>query len=188
MITIVSGLPRSGTSLAMQVLAASGMPVLTDGRRAADENNPRGYFEFARVLGLGTGDSAWLADAEHRAVKITWPLLAALPAGRSVRVLWMHRSVSDIVLSQARMLDRRGQRVEGAEPLTRAFTVMQAQARVWLTARPMTTLFEMNYEDLVAQPLAETVRLAAWLGGTLDVAAMAAVVDPALWRERSSAR
>jgi hypothetical protein len=188
MITIVSGLPRSGTSLAMQALAGGGMPVLTDRRREADANNPRGYFEFARVLRLGAGDTGWRADAEDRAVKITWPLLAALPADWNARVIWMQRPVAEIVASQARMLGRNGQRAEDAAVLMRAFAAMHAQARAWLAARRTLAVFDLNYHELVTQPATESARLAAWLGGELDVSAMTAAVDPTLWRERSSAR
>ena len=49
MISIVSGLPRSGTSLMMQMLAAGGMPIMSDEIRAPDTHNPRGYLEDRRL-------------------------------------------------------------------------------------------------------------------------------------------
>lgn len=184
MITIVSGLPRSGTSLAMQLLVAGGLPVLTDGARRADENNPRGYFEFARVLRLGAGDTAWQTEAEGRAVKITWPLLAAVPSTWPVRIVWMERAVEEIVASQAKMLARAGQPAEDAAQLQRAFAAMREQAKRWMAARREVAVIVVNHATLLGSPATEAARLAAWTGGNLDVAAMAAAVDPALWRER----
>lgn len=184
MITIVSGLPRSGTSLAMQMLAAGGLVLLTDGARKEDENNPRGYFEFARTLRIGAGDTAWRGEAEGKVVKITWPLLRALPMDWEARVVWMERAPEQIVASQARMLGRSGLPIEDAAQLQRAFVLMQTQARAWLAARRGLAIFVLPHADLLLNPAAEVARLAAWLGGDLDVPAMAAAVEPALWRER----
>ena len=184
MITIVSGLPRSGTSLAMQMLAAGGMAVLTDGARGADDNNPRGYFEFARALRLGVGDTGWRAEAEGRAVKITWPVLAALPANWPVRVVWLDRTVEEIVASQQKMLARAGRPAEDAVQIQRAFAAMREQAKRWMAARHDTAVIVIEHAALLGSPATEAGRLAAWAGGNLDVAAMTAAVDPALWRER----
>ncbi len=184
MITIVSGLPRSGTSLAMQMLAAGGLPALTDGVRQQDENNPRGYFEFSPVLNLARGQAAWRAEAEGHAVKITWPVLRSLPAEWAARVVWMERAPEEIVASQARMLARSGLPVEDAAQLTRAFTAMQGQARGWLDAQRGLAVLVLNHAELMHAPAVEAARLAAWLGGGLNVTAMAAAVEPALWRER----
>jgi hypothetical protein len=106
-ITIVSGLPRSGTSMMMQMLAAGGMPALADNLRQADEDNPRGYYEFERVKEVAT-DSSWLDEAEGKAVKMVYRLLYDLPADRSYRVIFMIRSLDEVIASQQVMLERSG--------------------------------------------------------------------------------
>jgi hypothetical protein len=185
MITIVSGLPRSGTSLAMQMLAAGGMPVLTDDARHADDSNPRGYFEFARTMRLPAGDRAWQDEAEGHAVKITWPLLMSVPADWPARIVWLDRTVAEIVGSQEKMLARMGQRAGDAAQLSRAFSTMRTQAKAWLTRHRNRPFIELEYRRLLVSPAGEVARLAIWLDGELDTAAMIAAVDPALWRERA---
>src|SRR5438445_11951713 len=107
MITIVSGLPRSGTSLMMQMLTAGGMPVLTDGERQADTDNPRGYFEWERIKLLPQQPEC-IAEAEGKAVKVISQLLFALPDGRDYRVIFLQRPLPEVVASQAEMIRRRG--------------------------------------------------------------------------------
>src|ERR1700723_3759963 len=106
-ITIVSGLPRSGTSLMMQMLSAGGMPVVTDGERVADEDNPRGYFEWERVK-LLPQQPELIAEAEGKAVKVISQLLFSLPADRDYRIIFMERPLTEVVASQAEMIRRRG--------------------------------------------------------------------------------
>src|SRR5450432_3057856 len=104
-ITVVSGLPRSGTSLMMQMLAAGGMPLLTDQIRAPDQDNPRGYFEFERVKQIKR-DQAWLGSAVGKAVKIIHLLLYDLPPNRNYRVIFMRRNIEEVLISQRKMLQR----------------------------------------------------------------------------------
>jgi hypothetical protein len=187
MITIVSGLPRSGTSLAMQMLAAGGLPVLTDGVRSPDENNPRGFYEYSRVLQLPRGDTGWGTEAEGRAVKITWPLLRSIPATWDVRIVWMHRALDEIIASQAKMLGRTGETAADALALKRAFASMQDQARHWMATRPNTPTLLLAHDAVLRSSHVEARRLSDFCDGTLDANAMAAAVDPALWRERRPA-
>lgn len=184
-VAVVSGLPRSGTSLLMQVLAAGGVPPLTDGARAADEDNPRGYFELERVKRLDEHPEL-LDAARGRAVKIVAPLLPRLPAGRAYRVLFMHRDMAEVLASQRRMLDRLGR--PGAalpdEQLAAAMSRQVAAAIAWCRATGGVELMEIDHRALCTDPRPTCERIDAFLGGGLDIDAMAAVPDGALYRQR----
>lgn len=184
-ITIVSGVPRSGTSLAMQMLVAGGLEALTDGQRQADEDNPRGYFEFEAIKQLRT-DKSWLTQAEGRVVKVIHLLLRELPTDRPYRVVFMQRDLREVVRSQAAMLARSG-RAGGALPPERLMAVFQQQvadARRWLAAHACFTTLEVPHAGLLADPAVWAQRLNEFLGGGLDTQAMARVVEPSLYRNR----
>jgi hypothetical protein len=189
-ITVVSGLPRSGTSLMMQALAAGGLPPLTDSQRAPDESNPRGYLELEAVKRLKT-DRSWLPAARGRAVKIIHlllPDLAAAAAGGEYefRVVLMRRPIEEVIASQRAMLARQG-RTGAALPdaqLGKIFTEQMARVEHLLGSRPDFRICPVHYPALVANPAAETARVNAFLGGELDEVAMAAAVHPALYREK----
>ena len=185
-VTVVSGLPRSGTSLAMQMLEAGGVPALTDRVRTPDDDNPRGYFEFERVKHLRT-DKAWLDGAAGKAVKIIHALLTELPDGREYRVLFMRRDPGEVVRSQAAMLARSGRSGAGLAPERLAAVYAQQLAGVerWMAGRPALAALDVPYAGLVAEPVAWAERINAFLGGGLDTGAMAAAVDPALYRNRA---
>jgi hypothetical protein len=108
-ITIVSGLPRSGTSMMMKMIEAGGIPPLTDAIRAADEDNPKGYYEFERVKQMDKGDVAWVADAPGKSVKVISALLKHLPPGYDYRVIFVQRNMAEILASQRKMLTHRGE-------------------------------------------------------------------------------
>lgn len=183
-ITVVSGLPRSGTSLMLQMLEAGGLPALCDGTRAPDEDNPRGYYELERVKALAR-DASCVSEARGRALKVIVPLLAQLPPGEDYRVILMQRSLSEVVASQDRMLARRGaagSKLE-REPLLRIFALQLEDTRAQLSRCGIPSL-EVPYPDAV-RDAAETARkVAAFLSLSLDVAAMARAVDASLHRER----
>ena len=184
-VTIVSGLPRSGTSLMMQMLQAGGLALLTDGHRAADTNNPRGYFELEAVK-HSRSELGWLAQASGRAVKVIHLLLPQLPPGRQYRVVFMLRDLAEVVASQRAMLKQQGR--PGAaltdERLGGVFQKQIAEVRQWLSAQPNFRMLYVNYHDLLKDPLAGAEQVAAFLDGSLNPAAMAAVVEPGLYRQR----
>lgn len=184
-IVVVSGLPRSGTSLMMKMLAAGGLPPLTDNIRSADEDNPKGYYEFERVKKLKE-DRDWLPDAKGKAVKVISALLMQLPAGYEYRVIFMRRNMSEILASQRQMLIRRGEPADAISDADMAalFDKHLRQVESWLAAQPNMRALGVNYNDLVAAPLAGAERVNAFLGGRLDVAKMAGAVDPSLHRQR----
>lgn len=164
MITVVTGLPRSGTSLAMQLLEAAGIPPYTDGQRLADTSNPQGYYE-AEIVKTLPQDCGWLAQAEGRAVKVIHLLLPHLPDNREYRVLVMGRELGAVLRSQRLMLERLGQ-AGAALPEARLRGVMQAQLaqmEAWLAARPRLPVLRLSFEACLADPLTSAGQLLRWL-------------------------
>jgi hypothetical protein len=187
-LTIVSGLPRSGTSLMMQMLQAGGLPALTDGARPADESNPRGYFEFEPVRRLRT-DRSWLPQARGHATKVIHLLLPELPVDGSFdyRVVFMRRPLEEVLASQRAMLHREGKPSADPTLLRRAFETQLAQVQSWLTAQSCITVLPMEYHRVLREPASVAEELRGFLRRDLDAADMVRVVDPTLYRERDSA-
>lgn len=184
-ITIVSGLPRSGTSMMMQMLAAGGLPVLADDIRKPDPDNPRGYFEFEPARRTAT-DSRWVADAVGKAVKLVHLLVPHLPGGYSYRVIFMHRDMQEVLASQQAMLHRLGRREVDLAParLAEVFASQLQRVRHWMAAQPHFCVADFDYRLIVEDPLAQSRNLNQFLGGRLDETLMAAAVNPALYRKR----
>lgn len=185
MITVVSGLPRSGTSLVMQMLAAGGLAVLSDGARAPDEDNPRGYFEWEPVKRLPR-EPALIAAAEGKAVKVVSSLLWALSPDREYRVIYVERPLEEVAASQAVMLRRRGAQgpaLEG-EALIAALRTHQNQVLTRLGQHAHVALCRVRYHQLLATPREEAQRIRNFLGLPLEVEAMARQVEPSLHRQR----
>jgi hypothetical protein len=184
-LTIVTGVPRSGTSLVMQMLAAGGLPALSDGARGPDADNPRGYFEFEPAKRLAR-DAAWLALAPGRAVKLAHTLVASLPTGFFYRVLLVRRRLDEVLASQRVMLARSGAAPDPAEDarLLRAFEAQLARLERELAGRENVAWLALEHAELLRAPALAAARIDHFLGGGLDAAAMAACVDPALHRQR----
>ena len=184
-IVVVSGLPRSGTSMAMKMLEAGGMQIVTDGEREADADNPRGYYEDERVKDLSKAtDKSWLRASRGRAVKVISFLLKDLPPNLNYKVILMRRDLSEVLASQRKMLDRRGETDE--TPDERMLELWQDQ--MWrvnylLRHAPQFEWVEIGYRDALQDPAAAAARISALVDG-LDERAMAGVVDPALYRNR----
>jgi hypothetical protein len=186
-ITVVSGLPRSGTSMAMKMLEAGGMELLTDGARKADEQNPNGYYELEAVKGLDKdGDASWLRDARGKGVKVVSHLLTWLPEIYDYRVIFMERSLDEIIASQDKMLDVRGHAIDGgdADHAKAAFERHLDQTMRFLANRRCFKTLRVSYTETVRRPQAAAERIAAFLDHKMNVAAMAAVADEALYRNR----
>jgi hypothetical protein len=186
-VTIVSGLPRSGTSMMMRMLERGGMPVLVDGIRTADEDNPRGYYEFERVKQI-EHDAAWLDDAGGKAVKMISGLLQHLPAGRPYKVIFMRREMDEILASQRRMLVRRGEptdRIQDDE-MAALFHKHLAKVEAWLDEQPNIQVLYVSYNDMLEDPAAQVAKVAEFMDAGLDPERMAAVIDPSLYRQRQT--
>ena len=186
-ITVVSGLPRSGTSLMMQMLAAGGIEPLVDSNRAANADNPRGYFEYAPVLRL-RDEASWFPSAVGRAVKVVYALLKELPEEVEVRVVFMRRDLGEVVASQRAMLMRSGNSVDDLPPdrLIRIFQTQVDETLAWVSQQPRLRLLEVEHANAIRDPVSVAHAVDVFLGGGLDLRAMAAVPDPALYRQRAS--
>ena len=189
-VVVVSGLPRSGTSMMMRMLEAGGLPVLSDGQRGADEDNPRGYFELERVKGLEEdSDRSWIRDGRGRAIKIISHLLEHLPDENFYRVLLMQRDLAEVIASQNKMLERRGEPNPVDDARTdELYRRHLRQIRVLLAAKPNFDVLEVEYTKTLADPAAGAARAAAFLGGRLDPQKMAGAVERDLYRNRGDAR
>jgi hypothetical protein len=185
-ITIVSGLPRSGTSLMMRMLEAGGIPPLTDHERTADEDNPGGYYEFERVKRLEKGDTVWLATTTGKAVKVISVLLRHLPPTYQYRVIFMERDLGEVLASQRKMLVNRQEESADVDDAQMAalFARHLQEIRHWLSTQSNMTVLYVSYSDLLAAPTPLVSAVNSFLGGTLNTSAMLTVIDPTLYRNR----
>ncbi len=177
-ITIVSGLPRSGTSMMMKMLEAGGMPVLTDNIRTADEDNPKGYYEFERVKQIER-DQEWLEEAKGKAVKMVGALLKHLPPSYDYRVVFMRRQIEEVLASQRKMLIRRGEATDAIsdERLAELFRKHVAQIEAWVEGQPNIKVLYVDYGQVLEQPTGQAHHINRFLGSQLAEEEMAGVVD-----------
>jgi len=183
-VTVVSGVPRSGTSLMMSMLVAGGLEPLQDGVRAADEDNPRGYYELEAVKRLKE-DASWVSAAAGRVVKVVHVHVKDLPREKvAYRLVLMKRDLGEVLRSQRRMLERRG-KPGGSLSDDRAAQLFAKQVEDLerlLAAEPAFAWMPVSYNDLVRDPAPLAAEVNRFLGGGLDEAAMRAQVDPGLYR------
>jgi hypothetical protein len=187
-IVVVSGLPRSGTSMMMKMLEAGGIPPLTDKIRTADDDNPKGYYEFERVKKLKEGDTAWLEDARGKAVKVITALLTFLPDTYNYDVVFMERALPEVLASQRKMLINRGEDPDkvSEEELTQLFQKHLSQVMKWIESQSNVRYLGVSYNGLLQGPESYVEQINQFLGDKLDVNVMAGVVDPKLYRQRKS--
>lgn len=185
-ITIVSGLPRSGTSMMMRMLEAGGVPALVDNIRVADEDNPRGYYEFEPVKKTKENPS-WLDSAGGKVVKMVYRLLYDLPADCCYRVVFMRRRLSEVIASQDVMLARRGRGGDdvGKDKLIAMFEKQLGEFDEWVKKRPNFQVLYVDYNDTLKDPRPTVRALNEFLGGGLNTAAMEKVIEPQLYRQRA---
>ena len=183
-ITIVSGLPRSGTSLMMQMLDKGGMEVVTDNIRQADKDNPKGYYEFEKVKKIKE-DAAWLKDTRGKVFKMVSMLLYDLPSDEKYKIIFMKRNMEEVLASQRKMLKRRNQK-SGPEDdeMAELFKKHLTKIHTWLVQQKNIEILYVNYNDLIENPLKEAETLNEFLGGELDAVKMAGVIDKSLYRNR----
>jgi len=169
----------------MRMLDEGGIPAITDNIRTADEDNPKGYYEFEPVKKTKE-DASWLKDAPGKVVKMVYRLLYDLPPEFNYRVVFMRRRLEEVIKSQEVMLERSG-KGGGAlsdEQLIALFASEMAKCEKWMTERPNFEYLDVDYNEMVKDPTTLVRRLNDFLGGTLDTNAMAGVVDPSLYRQR----
>ncbi len=184
-ITIVSGLPRSGTSMMMKMLHEGGMPVLIDDVRKADTDNPKGYYEFEQVKQLEHNQD-WLIDAQGKAVKIISALLKHLPPDYTYQVIFMQRAIEEILASQRQMLIRREEPTDRVSDnkMGDLFRQHLRQVKAWLRNRPHIEVLYVDYHTVLEHPEEQAKRINQFLANHLDEQKMAAIVDRSLYRQR----
>ena len=187
-VTLVSGLPRSGTSMMMSMLQAGGMDLVVDGERTADEDNPKGYFELERIKKIKS-DADWLLDADGKVIKAISQLLLDLPTDGSIRykIIFMRRNIDEVLASQKKMLIRRGTYKPeiSDDEMKRMFLLHLEQVTDFLQKHDVMETLYVNYNRLISDPSDRIDSINQFLGGGLDIAAMAAVVDKQLYRNRA---
>jgi len=185
MITIVSGLPRSGTSLMMQMLVAGGMIALSDGERKPDTDNPKGYLEWERIKQLPK-EPGLIAEAEGKVVKVISQLILSLPDNYEYKIVFMQRPMPEILKSQEEMLKRRGTYAPNGNTSTmeQAFQRHLIEVNKWLAAKENTEVLRVHYHRVLREPQALAEDVATFLGVPLDIRAMVGQVDGSLYRNR----
>lgn len=185
-IIVVSGLPRSGTSMAMAMLTGGGLQCLDDGVRSADENNPNGYFEDERVKTLeATDDAEWIREARGKVVKVVSPLLKNLPSDDSYRVLFMLRDLDEVLASQKKMMKRRGEQHDVPDDqMKRLYRDHLAKVDTLLKSRPETAVKYLEHRNVITSPREMAGQIKTFLDLDLDLDRMVAAVDTKLYRNR----
>lgn len=186
-VVVVSGLPRSGTSMAMKMLDAGGVELITDNERTADVDNPKGYFEDERVKNLGeTEDRTWIVDARGKGIKVVSSLLQYLPRDLNYQLLFMRRHLHEVVASQNKMLERRGEASDtDDERMIELYESHLRRINAMLRHAPHFRAIDLHYTAVLESPRDEAERIREFLGRGLDVERMAAVVDERLYRNRA---
>ena len=189
-VVIVSGLPRSGTSMMMKMLTAAGLEIVSDNIRAADEDNPKGYFEYERVKELDKGgDKGWLQEHKGKVLKIISFLLKDLPDDCFYQVIFMRRDLEEVIASQNKMLDRRGEARDqaGDEKMMQLYRNHLRKVELVLEQRPNFELLDVHYRQVVDEPREQAARVAKFLGLKVEPDLVASAVDRRLYRNRQQA-
>jgi hypothetical protein len=183
---IVSGLPRSGTSMMMSMLNSGGLEIVTDNLRIADNNNPKGYFEFERVKKLQDGDNSWVKDARGKVVKVISALIKYLPDNYQYKIIFMSRDINEILSSQRRMLERDGKDDDNIsdEKMSKLFNNHILDVMKWMQNQKNIQYLVVSYNDILQDPENNVNKIDKFLGLDLDKRKMLEVIEPNLYRER----
>lgn len=180
-VIIVSGLPRSGTSMMMQMLDSAGLPVLIDGKRKEDVDNPKGYYEYEKVKSLHK-DNKWMHEAEGKVVKVIAQLLRSLPLGFRYKVIYMTRDIEEVIESQRIMLKNNG--LKAKEGLRKVYENELKKLEIWKDRNPGLEFIHVSYQDVLDKPEKEVLRISKFLNKDLDEKKMLAPIDKKLHRNR----
>ena len=185
-IYVVSGLPRSGTSMMMKMLEAGGLSALTDNIRTADDDNLQGYYEFERVKAMKDGDTGWVGEAQGKVIKVISALLESLPAGYHYKVIFMEREMMEILASQRKMLERRGKPGNPAEDgkFAELYGKHLEKIKAWLARQENMEVLYVRYNEMLKAPAALAGGVAEFLGIPVDVRAMSEVPQEQYYRQR----
>jgi hypothetical protein len=188
-VVVVSGLPRSGTSLMMKLLEKAGLPILTDNVRAADGDNQGGYYEYEPVKWMKEGDNNWIQNAVGKGVKIISHLLPNLPVGYSYKVVFMTRDLREIIASQDAMLKNRDEKEEkpiDEGKLATIFAEHIEKVRSWMAGQANIQTIYVDYNQLVKEPVKQLEMIETFLNLKLNAADIIAEINPAYYRQRLS--
>ena len=184
-IVIVSGLPRCGTSMMMQMLEAGGIPIVTDNLRKADEDNPRGYYEFEKAKTIKE-DTSWLEGCRGKVFKMVSALLYYLPAGKNYKVIFMRRSLTEMLASQRVMLERLGQDDNVSDEVMRQqFEKHLNKVEGWLKSQRNIKVIYVNYNEAIQNPSEYATLVNQFLDERLDTEKMVNIVQTSLYRQRN---
>lgn len=186
-VIVVSGVPRSGTSMVMKMLEAGGVPILTDHARTPDADNPKGYFELEKVKNLQKDtDKSWVREARGKCIKVISALLRELPSENEYRILFLERNLEEVIQSQNKMLQRRGEPVDPSKDgeMSRLFHQHLETLREWLGNQPNFSVLFLQHREILEDPLSGAEQIERFLELRLNREAMQKVVDPALYRNR----
>jgi hypothetical protein len=186
-IVVVSGLPRSGTSMMMKILAEGGLVIVTDEQRTADDDNPNGYFELETVKQMATGKVEWLSNAGGKVVKVISALLEYLPSSYSYKVIFMEREIKEILASQRKMLARRNEtsQIDDAE-MEAQFRKHLSVVKPWLARQPHMEVLYISYNALMVDPETSCRRVVEFLNTPLNLERMLSVPSGELYRNRAA--
>ncbi len=186
-VIVVSGLPRSGTSMMMKMLEAGGMPIVTDHERRADEDNPKGYFELERVKELDkTEDKGWVREHRGKVLKVISFLLKDLPDDNWYKVVFMRRNLEEVIASQNKMLVRRGEPTDEAKDgrMIELYKTHLRKVEALMKERPNMRWLDVSYNEVVQSPRGPAEKVASFVGMGLTPDRMMGAVDGSLYRNR----
>jgi hypothetical protein len=185
-VIIVSGLPRSGTSMMMKMLAEGGLQIVTDEIRHADDDNPNGYFELETVKLLHEGNFMWLRNASGKVIKVISSLLEYLPSQYSYKVIFMERELEEILASQKKMLLNRNEspKLDDAE-MEQQFRNHLAAMKAWLVRQANIEVLYVNFNALIADPKPFCIKISDFIGIPLIMDHMLSVPSEKLYRNRA---
>ncbi|GAB4567629.1 MAG: hypothetical protein Fur0017_08910 [Anaerolineales bacterium] len=187
-IYVVSGLPRSGTSMMMKMLEAGGLSALTDNIRTADDDNLQGYYEFERVKAMKDGDTDWVGEAQGKVIKVISALLEHLPSAYQYKIIFMEREMMEILASQRKMLERRGKPGDPAEDgkFAELYGKHLEKVKTWLAGQTNMSVLYVRYNEMVSQPMEYATKVSGFLGLPMNVKAMGEVPQEQYYRQRKT--
>ncbi len=180
-LVIVSGIPRSGTSLLMQMLNNGGMEILADDIRKPDESNPKGYLELEAIKKLAQ-DNSCLKNQTGKAVKVISHLLKYLPEEQKYKIIFMNRDMNEIIKSQQKMLNKNEKKY--SKELIKAFLKELKHVKQWVKEQPHKEMINLHYKKIIKHPMKAIDKIIQFLGIPLDKEAMRDSIDPRLYRSK----
>ena len=159
---------------------------MTDGLRKSDEDNPKGYYEVELVKSLKKqADKSWIDGAEGKVIKVVSSLLKDLPSKHQYDVVFMNRSIDEVIASQNKMIERRGDTPStDDQQMQELYQLHLSSIKSWLAKQQNFRVLEVSYNEIVQSPAGQAQRVRDFLGRPLSVDKMSEAVDEQLYRNR----